>query len=497
MRHFLLLILNACFFFPAFSVEMETFHMSGEDSVAFQGYKQQGIAMFGKKDYANAIHYLEKAYELNRWDWVLQETLYFSYLYMNRDFEARQFYYALSPESRSAYQLQKPKMLTSAYVEGGILGSIESDYEVPDVVYYKEVATPHLGQSYSAQLSHDVSDWVSATHAVSYTYSEACQRVDSVSTNIFSGNISTKNIAYTLEAPIHLGKGWTVTPAAYVSYVTSQYYQVLYDTTTSNTNTNPNVNPYWPWGTGETNNGSNYLRQQTWGGNPTYPYYPYYPTSIPTYANSMYGYGYGGYYTPMWWGGGWWTMPWLYGDSYAYKFEKVESHVVSYAFDLDIAKTYRHSEYSAALTYLRNGVIDVWKASAQWLWYPKGNLDLYSLLRASYLMRERTDNDIVAEGLLGFKVANWLWWEVGGLVGNMNGHADRSLGVVYALQPKTAYRVVSNWIFPVSEHLGVSLLYRFTQSESSVYYAPTVDTIEIEHYAIYGNNLFLGVKWTF
>ncbi|MBP5456795.1 MAG: hypothetical protein J6Y37_09860 [Paludibacteraceae bacterium] len=492
MRHFLLLILNACLFFPAFSEGVESFHLSGEDSVAFEGYKQSGIAMFSKKDYANAIHYLEKAYELNRWEWVLQETLYFSYLYMNRDFEARQFYYALSPESRSAYHLQKPKILTSAYVEGGILGSIESDYKIPDVTYYKEVAEPHMGQSYTARLSHDVLDWISASHGVSYTYSEACQRVDSVGTNIFSGDISTKNISYTLELPIHLGKGWTVTPAAYVSYVSSQYYQVLYDTTST---TNTNVNPYdpWHWGTGGTE-GAGYLRQG-WNGYPYNPY-PYYNT-IPTYANSMYGYGYGGYYTPMWWSWGW-NMPWLWGDSYAYKFERVENHVISYAFDLDIAKIYRHSEYSAALTYLRNGEIDVWKASAQWLWYPKGNLDFYSLLRASYLMRERkAENDIVAEGLVGFKVANWLWWEVGGLVGNMNGHSDRNLGVVYALQPKTDYRIVSNWIFPVSEHLGVSLLYRFTQSESSVYYAPTVDTIEIEHYPIYGNNLFLGVKWTF
>lgn len=479
MRYFLLLILGTCFSLSAKSVEADLSYLSASDSLAYQDYKRAGIDMFNKKDYANAIYYLEKAYDIDRWDLVLQETLFFSYIYMNRGFEARQLYYLLPDASRKAYQLKTPNAITSVYVEGGVMSNVESDYSLPEVTYYKESAVPHLGQNYTARLNHDVGSRVSVSHGVSYSYSSARQQVDSVTTTIFSGDISTKQLSYTVDAPIRLDDGWTVTPAAYVAYVNSQYYQVRFDATTT-----VNNNPIGPW-PAPSDNGF----PQGGGGGFYHPY-------MPNYGNGMYGYGYG-YYAPMWWMWNGWNIPSWGGNSYAYKFEKERDESFNYAFDLDVSKIYRHSEFSAALTYLSCGKVNVWKASAQWLCYLKGNLDMYTMLRASYLMREEYDNTHLVEGLVGFKAVDWLWVELGGLLGNMNNYSDRNLNVVYALHPKTSFRIISNLIFPVSDQLSVSLLYRFIKSESSVYYAPTEESLDVKSYSVYGNNLFLGAKWTF
>lgn len=482
--------MSACFSCSVFSAEDGSFRLSEADSVAFYGCLQAGVDMYNKRDYAGAIHYLEKAYGIDRWNIVLQETLYFSYIYMNRDFEARQLYYILPSASREAYRLQPPKVVTSAYLEGGVMGSMESAPSLPEKTYYEERAVPHLGQNYTVKLNHDAGGAMRMSHGFSYSYSESGQRIDSMMSTIFSGDVSTAQLSYTLSAPIYLERGWRFTPSVYISHVRSRYYQVRFDTTaTDNPYVNPYLNPYVnpyvnpnnPKKAPSDASSRSGLRQGWGGGGYFYPY------------RSNYGYGWYGYSWPVWG----WNIPWLGGESYAYTFEDVEETFCNYALDLDLSKTYRHSEFSAALTYLRTGEKSVWKCSFQWLCFLRGNLDAYTLLRPSYILREDADASFLAEGLLGFKAAGWLWVELGGLWGNMNSHSDRHLGVVYAMVPRSSYRLVSNLIFPLSDRLSASLLYRLTKSEATVYYAPTESELAEQSYAIYGNNCFMGLKWTF
>lgn len=494
MKYVLLFILIS--YSSLFSVKAEEFEPSNfvkKSRLEFN--KENGRLMFSKRDYASAITYLERAYQLDRWDVETQELLYFSYLYMNRGFEARQFYYALSPATRSAYRLEKPKTVSSAYLEGGLLNMVEGDYSLPSELYYQEKAVSGTGQCYTAKVSHDLGSMTEVSHSVSYTYSAADQYVDSMAVSIFKGDVSTRQFSYTIDAPIHLGKGWVVTPSAYLSYVKNRYYVVSYDTAKAGGNgDNGGFVPFDPW---QGNpfppyDGAGTLRQGGFGGGFPNSYQPF-----PNF-NGFGGFGgFGGYYMPMMW---WWGMPgqeWNWNDTYAYKFDCVEDDAFNYAFELEVANQFYRSEYSAALTYLHGALQDFWKVSAQWLYYPKGNLDLYSVLRASYLMRELVDNDVLLEGLVGFKARNWLWVELGGLWGNMNGYSDRRLNVVYALQPQTSYKLFSNLIFPLTNQMSLNLLYRFVKSETSLYYVSTSELVERKDYSVYANNIFLGVKWSF
>lgn len=423
-----------------------------------------GTSFYEIGKYAQACHFLEKAYCYRPTDEHVSDLLYWSYVNMGRDMEAKRVYCFLSPE-RLEYKQVFPKALASAYVEGGALLYGQECVNIPDGALYSEDFEQRGGAYAMALLTHDVMGGFQIRHGFNYLNTPGKQRADSVMVPILDGATDCVQYGYLVNARVVLPRQWRISLSGYLFGMETGCTAVSLDTTVSDKR--PGVaggGGGWPnWNMGWWN------------------YNPYF----------------GGYHHMGWWPphySNWWDEG-TYPAEVSYKMTPVKSRDFGYAAELAVLKYYKALEAKVALSYSHFWE-HLWQTSAAVSYYPYGDGRLYLRTLLAGVFAE-SGNRFVFEEKVGGRIYGDLWGECAFAAGNMSGFNENELANVYVMQDRSKYRISANVIYAISERLSISLLYKFMEREGAFYYVDKSGYLHEEPKRVFSNNLIGGLKWNF
>lgn len=421
-----------------------------------------GTTFFELGKYAQASHFLEKAYCYRPSDEHVSELLYWAYVNMGRDMEAKRVYSELSPE-RLEHKPVFPKVLSSAYVEGGALLYSQKGVEVPEGSLYSEDFDQQGGAYVMLTLTHDVAGGFQIGHGFNYLNTSGKQRADSAMVAILDGSTDYEQYGYLVNLRAALPRQWRVSLSGYLFGTESMCTAVSLDTTQTEPDKRPGFNDGW--------------------------------------HNNWWGYGYNPYY-----GGfsymGWWAPYYpIWGDmgklpaKVAYNTTPVQSREFGYVAELAAQKYYKALEFELALSY-SNFWESLWQTSAAVSYYPYGDGRLYLRTLLAGVFAD-SGSKVIFEEKVGGRICGDVWGECAFAAGDMSGFNENELANVYVLQDRTKYRVSANVIYAVSERLSVSFLYKFMEREGVFYYFDGSGYLHKESKRVFSNNLIGGLRWNF
>lgn len=421
-----------------------------------------GTTFFELGKYAQASHFLEKAYCYRPSDEHVSELLYWAYVNMGRDMEAKRVYSELSPE-RLEHKPVFPKVLSSAYVEGGALLYSQKGVEVPKGSLYSEDFDQQGGAYAMLTLTHDVAGGFQIGHGFNYLNTSGKQRADSAMVAILDGSTDYEQYGYLVNLRAALPRQWRVSLSGYLFGTESRCTAVSLDTTQTEPDKRPGFNDGW--------------------------------------HNNWWGYGYNPYY-----GGfsymGWWAPYYpIWGDmgklpaKVAYNTTPVQSREFGYVAELAAQKYYKELEFKVALSY-SNFWESLWQTSAAVSYYPYGDGRLYLRTLLAGVFAD-SGSKVIFEEKVGGRICGDVWGECAFAAGDMSGFNENELANVYVLQDRTKYRVSANVIYAVSERLSVSFLYKFMEREGVFYYFDGSGYLHKESKRVFSNNLIGGLRWNF
>ncbi|HOI26581.1 MAG TPA: hypothetical protein PLN63_05285 [Paludibacteraceae bacterium] len=478
MRKLFLLILISCSL-SICAQELDSLRIEDPDYMEYQNNYKEGVSYFNRQDYAMASHYLSLAFRNHREDPLLAEYLYFSFVYMNRKVEAAAVYPYLLWETKEKYGLLNSKDC-SFYLEGGVLGNTSADYSLPDSTLYSENMSMGTGSSYAVALEHPLGQNWRFTHGLNFCNTPGTQEVDSSMNRIFNNATDYIQIVYSISSTYNLGHGWNITPSAHVFYTkdhTSMVYMDSLKIEDQSTNSG---------GMDDGSYGGDYPPNDG-GFDERYPY-PYDP----------YHGGRDDYFVDYWNRrsddyGAW--VPSSEAYSYWYVTDKQDHERFNYALDLTVSKIYKRTEFLSSVSYMRYYGYNSMKFGVEGVFYPKGNLNFYSHTKCYFIYRKWSHNFYVEE-LVGFRACPFCWVELGIGLGNIKYYNESNLSTIYTMQFDNKFRFLGNLIFPITDRLSVSLMYRFIEKEANVYYVEK-SALEKTSVANYGNSILGGIKWNF
>lgn len=421
-----------------------------------------GTTFFELGKYAQASHFLEKAYCYRPSDEHVSELLYWAYVNMGRDMEAKRVYSELSPE-RLEHKPVFPKVLSSAYVEGGALLYSQKGVEVPEGSLYSEDFDQQGGAYAMLTLTHDVAGGFQIGHGFNYLNTSGKQRADSAMVAILDGSTDYEQYGYLVNLRAALPRQWRVSLSGYLFGTESRCTAVSLDTTQTEPDKRPGFNDGW--------------HNNWWG----YGYNPYYG-----------GFSYMGWWAPYYpiWG----DMGKLPAEV-AYNTTPVQSREFGYAAELAVQKYYKELEFKVALSY-SNFWESLWQTSAAVSYYPYGDGRLYLRTSLAGVFAD-SGSKVIFEEKVGGRICGDVWGECAFAAGDMSGFNENELANVYVLQDRTKYRVSANVIYAVSERLSVSFLYKFMEREGVFYYFDGSGYLHKESKRVFSNNLIGGLRWNF
>ncbi len=141
------------------------------------------------------------------------------------------------------------------------------------------------------------------------------------------------------------------------------------------------------------------------------------------------------------------------------------------------------------------------QSTFQVIFFPLGNLNLYSVTDATILSNKVWGDKFKSEGILdqkiGWKVFNNLWMEVGYTFGKIYNYNESDAFIVFNNINKISNRISANLIIPISSKMEFSLRYQYYNQEviSNINYNPILTQ------QVFSNNsnhkIIGGLKWTF
>ncbi len=177
-----------------------------------------------------------------------------------------------------------------------------------------------------------------------------------------------------------------------------------------------------------------------------------------------------------------------------YSLVKKDTSYYNYVVSLAINKNICLFNFGLFGTYSNLNNLTQYQAGASVTFYPKGNLDLYSVTSAVSAWEE-DDNRFAFEELIGVKVMRKLWMEGNVSFGEMINYNEKNAYVVYNSGDKTKLRVGINMIVPLSDKIEISVRYQYFNNEGSWFrlnenYDAQIFNSEYQNHTIIG-----GVTW--
>lgn len=186
----------------------------------------------------------------------------------------------------------------------------------------------------------------------------------------------------------------------------------------------------------------------------------------------------------------------------AYVFGKVTNPYSNYVISLSLTKELGNFTLGINGSYAKlTSTGKQLQLGASVTWYPKGNLDMYSTVAITGF-KYGNDKRAITDFAAGGKIAPRLWLEGTITAGNLSFYNEKNAFIVYNLPEKILFCEGINLICNLSQHIDLSVMYRYYLREYSYYnYGNNAQTGEsgLLTYSMRYNNqsFFGGLKWRF
>jgi len=413
-----------------------------------------GIAYYYIENYRKAANHLQKANQLNNTDATAQEFLYYSYLFSKRDLEAVTLLSNFPERLREKINTKKHKILDQVYIETGPTFSDNIDKNTKgnligqDSVYGEQDLND---DKYYFQVGLRLNPWkrISMYAGYSYLRISKLKRIQATEVNESGTDLFPWQ------------GGWIV-GKTYDEKAT-EIYEDEYKLIQNQGYLNANIflgkgfilTPAFHF---------LYVKYNTIKLNSELTEFPHYP-----------------------------------GDPFpeirpTYTLDNLDTSYYNYVASLAINKDICLFNFGIFGTYSNLNNKNQYQAGASISFYPKGNLDVYSITNFISAW-EDGDNRLAFEELIGVKAMKKLWIEGSVLFGEMINHNEKNAYVVYNSGDKMKLRAGMNIIVPLSEKFEISLRYQYFINEGSWFnwdenYNPQPYKSEYQNHTIIG-----GFAW--
>jgi len=132
-----------------------------------------------------------------------------------------------------------------------------------------------------------------------------------------------------------------------------------------------------------------------------------------------------------------------------------------------------------------------------------GNLDLYTQTTITYLHSEDTaiylqkKSSIIFNQMVGTKVFDKLWTEIGLTFGDIKNYNESNGFVVYNIPDVIKLKTYINFLYPISPKIELSLRYQFLNRKDTYTFNEDINTIKNGVMNYQNHTLIGGIKWTF
>jgi hypothetical protein len=181
--------------------------------------------------------------------------------------------------------------------------------------------------------------------------------------------------------------------------------------------------------------------------------------------------------------------------------EKTKTTANDFVTLLSITKYSGHFKFGLINSFSNLNKATQYQNTAEIVFYPFGNLNLYTVTDASMLSNREWGSKMKRYGVidqkLGFKTFDFLWVEAGYTFGNIFNYNESNAFIVLNNTEKMSNRVSINLISPISRYFEISLRYQYFNQEGVNYNYTEIKS----YYKNFINNsnhkLIGGLKWTF
>lgn len=193
---------------------------------------RMGVAYFEKKQYLKALKFLEKAYRTDTKNKVVQEYLYWAYVYSFLYNDADKFYENLNSEIKAKINYQKHFIQDLSFQYGyGFNQSFQSlsdEKLISDNQIHSEREVLKDEHFFDIQLLQPVGKGVFLTHNMSLFNMNYQKTINDLIDGIKTVNLKNSQNQYYLQTSIPLGRRWLLSPAFSILWGYTQDYEMFF-----------------------------------------------------------------------------------------------------------------------------------------------------------------------------------------------------------------------------------------------------------------------------
>ncbi|MCD6366693.1 MAG: hypothetical protein J7L46_04045, partial [Bacteroidales bacterium] len=193
---------------------------------------RMGVAHFEKHRYLKAIIFLEKAYEVDKKNTVVQEYLYWSYYYSYLYNEADKLYENLDHTVKTKINYQthfiQVMALKYGYGKNQNLNTLSGEKLLTDNDQHSEREVLNDEQLFGIGLLHPAGSGVFITQNLSFFTLNYQKNIDDSSDGKKQIDLKTSQKQYYFQTSIPLGKRWLLSPALSLLWGYTQNYELFF-----------------------------------------------------------------------------------------------------------------------------------------------------------------------------------------------------------------------------------------------------------------------------
>jgi hypothetical protein len=206
------------------------------------------------------------------------------------------------------------------------------------------------------------------------------------------------------------------------------------------------------------------------------------------------------------------AQSYLYYDNYAMIDTSRIFH--NYVVSLGVSYDYKKINLSAFGTFSKINNLNQKIAGFSLSWFPKGNLDIYSVSSASWMQTEywklrggqsngksgyviRNANRIILGQKIGLKLQHKIWLEGNISFGDLDLYSDQNAFVVFNVVDKIKQKMGLALICPINPKYELFLRYNRYQRESTYITFTGTDSYYSKSVSYLNHSIIGGVKWYF
>jgi len=206
---------------------------------------RMGIAYFEAKRYLKAIKFLENAYKTDNSNTLVQETLYWSYVYSFMYNDAARLYDNLDDAVKAKIDYNQHFVQTISlhysYGNNRNFNTLSNDKLLSENAVYAERRVLKNEHVFIFDLLQPVGNGISISHNLSLINLNYQKTINDFVNKDLQIDLKTSQKQYNIQAAIPLGKRWLLSPAATLLWGYAQDYVLP----PNGTNTSPRVNNHF------------------------------------------------------------------------------------------------------------------------------------------------------------------------------------------------------------------------------------------------------------